>query len=327
MEPQNPQNLNADGTPNLFGIALLAGRLVGTVVGTDGHITVRATCKVQGDSGKWKQTSFEDATHVFLDVPSADGEWSDKIGTWYPKHSSNKWAGRFFTDRQQGDERRVKAARYLLDVAAAAKAGTHVLLADRCLRCSREITHPDSIGSGFGPECIKKVGAFMPNRSGTPAGAHSTKQKGAAPAADVEPQTKLDVAQAAADIAERVAESGRVDSDGTGELAERDAAKAELDELLRSLTDDELQRAIAKARDRGDVERVERYANEWLRRNYGEPNAAHTANAFRMQNSTFEPPKPSVPENFAPVVERDGLTYTLRLGDDPRVILNNDAGA
>lgn len=373
MEPQNPQATLPNGDPNLFGVALLAGRLVGTVVGSDGHITIRATCKAKNeDSGRWKNVAFADATHVFIDVPTPDDGFADKIGTWYPAHSSNKWAGRFFVDRAQSDDRRVKAARYLLDVAAGVKAGTHVLLADRCLRCSREITHPDSIGTGFGPECAKKVGAFMPNRSGTPAGAHTPKAKGGDPAGPVEPdaQVKLDVAVAGEQIADRVAESGRVDSDGTAEQREREEARAYTEELLRELSDAELVRAIISACERGDKPRASRYRKELTQRNYGRPLAQFVPvhnDAYRLMFHSdgftasvegaaahaaqhdspapinynraaaaerFVPPTPAaVREQAQPIVERTAdenarLRFVLRLGDDPRTILNNNnAGA
>lgn len=31
----------------------------------------------------------------------------------------------------------------------------------RCGRCNRTLTHPESIESGFGPECIGKIGALL----------------------------------------------------------------------------------------------------------------------------------------------------------------------
>lgn len=302
-----PTNANEDGTPNLFGVALLAGRLTGTVVGRDGHITVNATCKAKGDSGKWSQTSYADAHAVYLTVPQPDGEWADKIGTYYPPTSPSKWAGHFFTDRAQTDERRVKAARYLLDVAFGLKGGAHVLLADRCLRCSREITHPDSIGTGFGPECIKKVGEFMPNRSGTSEGAHATKAKGDRPV-DVEPDS----------VATAREFEARVDQIDATPLN---------DELLRELTEAELLRAIGKATARGDDARVERYVREYRRRGDAAKYGEQDAYADRMQ---FTPPTPNV-DVAGPIVTREqdaegGLRYVLKLGDDPQSILDN-AGA
>jgi hypothetical protein len=166
--PFDPSNENA------FGVALLAGRVVGTVQGSTGHITVRATCKAKVN-GKWVTVPFEKATHVFFDVPSADGEFADKIGTYYPAHSDYKWAGHWFEDRAQTDEKRIAAARYLMATITGEKDGKHVLKSERCARCSKELTHPDSIFAMFGPECIKHVAPFMPNRSGTDEGAHEAK--------------------------------------------------------------------------------------------------------------------------------------------------------
>src|SRR5690349_17642549 len=110
FKPANPDPTND------FGLALDHGRLVGTIVGSDGHITVRAWAKRKADNGRWVTCKFADAYLVDLSVPGSDGDWADKIATWYPAHSSSKWAGRFFVDRAQTDERRVRAAEYLLDV-------------------------------------------------------------------------------------------------------------------------------------------------------------------------------------------------------------------
>lgn len=284
--------------PNLFGVALLAGRVTGTIVGSTGHITINATCKAKGDSGRWKQVQYSEAFAVYLTVPGAEGEWADKVATFYPPHSSSKWAGHFFTDREQTDDRRVKAARYLLDAAFGENAGTHVLLADRCLRCSREITHPDSIGSGFGPECIKIVGGFMPNRSGTPEGAHVPKDKDAAKPADVEP----------IEAAERAAY-------GTHNV---DSVVAE---VLADLSDDELDRAMVKATERDDQRRLALYADERGRRNRARDEADGTA---PRSNAEFVPPTPDV-DAAAPVVTREvdekGLRFVLTAGDDPAAVL------
>lgn len=171
---------------NAFGVAMLAGRVVGTVVGSTGHITVRATAKAKGDNGRWNTVPFERASHVFFDVPSADGEYADKIGTLYPAHSDNKWAGHFFEDRAQTDSNRIKAARYMMRTITGEIEDAHILKAERCARCSKELTHPDSIFAMFGPECIKKVAPYMPNRSGTTEGAHEAKTADHAPE-DVEP--------------------------------------------------------------------------------------------------------------------------------------------
>lgn len=180
----NPSNENA------FGVAMLAGRVVGTVQGSDGHIVVRATCKAKSEGGRWNTVPFEKATHVFFDVPSAEGEWADKIGTYYPQGTGMKWAGHFFEDRSQTDSRRIAAAKYLMRTIAGEIDGKHVLKSERCARCSKELTHPDSIFAMFGPECVKKVAAYMPNRSGTPEGAHSKKIADHTPDAEPAPSSR-----------------------------------------------------------------------------------------------------------------------------------------
>lgn len=217
--PSNPTN------DSPLGVALLAGRLVGTIIGTDGHITVRAWAKKRNENGRWVTSTFDDAYLIDLSVPGADGDFADKIATWYPAHSSSKWAGRFFVDRAQSDERRIKAAQYLLDVAAGLKNGAHVEMSKRCLRCSKELTHPDSIESQFGPECIKHVGGFM-NRSGTPEGAHVPKAR-TAPTVDEKKGFE------------------EVDDDG-------------LDHLIETLHEGELKKLAIQERMKRNVERDEK---------------------------------------------------------------------
>ncbi len=175
---------------NAFGVALLAGRVVGTIQGSTGHITIRATCKAKSDGGRWNTVPFDKATHVFFDVPSAENDWADKVGVFYPAHSGMKWAGHWFDDQAQTDPKRIAAAKYLINTIAGRIDGAHILKSERCARCSKELTHPDSIFAMFGPECIKKVSAYMPNRSGTTEGAHESKSRDAAPT-DVEPDEVL----------------------------------------------------------------------------------------------------------------------------------------
>lgn len=59
------------------------------------------------------------------------------------------------------DSKPVKVFNWALKVIAGAKAlpnGYDIQHEGICGRCGRELTHPESISSGFGPECIKRIG-------------------------------------------------------------------------------------------------------------------------------------------------------------------------
>jgi hypothetical protein len=138
------------------GAALLAGRLVATVVSgkTGAHVTVQGRAKAKQD-GRWRLTPFAEATHVFLDTPAPDGPGT-KIGTYYP---TGKRAGKLWTDSTV-DPAREWAADYVLRWAAGrpVNGGATVLLGTNCLACGRELTDPVSIEANVGPECRKKLG-------------------------------------------------------------------------------------------------------------------------------------------------------------------------
>lgn len=102
-----------------FAKAMLAGKVTATVKGSDGQIVVKLTCKRPPDAGsgekKWRECWFEKAYLIDIAVPGAGGEWSDKIATLYPSHSTGKWSGHIFRDKAQTDDRRWKAALYVLE--------------------------------------------------------------------------------------------------------------------------------------------------------------------------------------------------------------------
>lgn len=168
-------------------LAFLAGRLVMSVQSkrTGEHITVRATAKVK--AGGWKRCSFDAATHVFMDVPRPDGEFADKVGTYYP---GGKYAGQLWSDTR-ADPARVWTAKLVLRIAAGLAPWEtdqyEVLQNTHCLYCGRELTDPVSIRRQIGPECAKTVGGGM----------HQTKQR--APKAE---------------DAEARAEAERIDAEG-----------------------------------------------------------------------------------------------------------------
>lgn len=301
---------------NAFGVALLAGRVVGTVQGSTGHITIRATCKAKSQGGRWNTVSFADATHVFFDVPSAESDWADKVGVFYPPHSGLKWAGHWFDDQNQTDPKRIAAAKYLIATIAGDNDGKHVLKSERCARCSKELTHPDSIFAMFGPECIKKVSAFMPNRSGTTEGAHEAKSRGTIPM-DVEPVDEV-LSDFSDDELDRVIAKNVERTREPGDDNDRRAQRAIIERGRRNRERDE-KNGTSPRRTREDhettsVEAAARFEDRHGREDDTPPNL--NAWAARRRVEDFVPPSPDF--SRTPI--------TLRKGDNLKEVLKSTEG-
>jgi len=134
------------------GRMLAAGDVRVTVTSKDSgqHITIRfkAFAKNEGPGKRWIRVPLEEASHVFVEVPNASGEWSDKVGTFYPK--SGRWynANTATFPRMWAAEH---AARWLSGMPTSSKAT--FLEESRCGKCARELTDPVSIERGLGPHC------------------------------------------------------------------------------------------------------------------------------------------------------------------------------
>lgn len=145
---------------NVVGNALSAGRLVATLQSklTGAHITVQFRCKSKV-AGRWRWMPLHLASHVFIDVPNSGG-WADRVATVYPPEGGQRWAGWLFPD-PNADPARVWAALKILEVARGdAPMSTdqyELVLAERCLRCGKELTEPESIEALMGPHCRQVV--------------------------------------------------------------------------------------------------------------------------------------------------------------------------
>jgi hypothetical protein len=131
------------------------------------HITVRFKAMMDNrvvDGGRpnpeenknWIRVPLKDATHVFIEVPRAGGEFPDKIGSFYPK------TGRFYAD-QQADPERVGAAVVAAIWMGMSRDGDPIMHRDfrfqeesYCGVCGRTLTDPESIERGIGPECYSR---------------------------------------------------------------------------------------------------------------------------------------------------------------------------
>lgn len=59
------------------------------------------------------------------------------------------------------DDMPIKALMYVLKHHDKLHSDVEVLHVGKCARCGRKLTNPDSIHSGLGPECVKKVRAIV----------------------------------------------------------------------------------------------------------------------------------------------------------------------
>jgi len=147
----NPQTIGTiiPNPQTLAGRMLAAGQLTVTTTSerTGEHITIKLVCKQKTSNGGWARATFAEATHVFASVPSTD--WSDRVGTFYPRTG-------IWYDADGADSARSWTAQKVIGFAASAVSPAHARMdvASRCGRCGRELTDPESIARGIGPECI-----------------------------------------------------------------------------------------------------------------------------------------------------------------------------
>lgn len=161
MEYEFPHRLVAE-TDTRAGRMFSAGDIRVTVTlprsrGGD-HITVRFKSILDnrdGEGRNWLRVPLNEATHVFVEVPNASGEWPDKIGVFYPR------TGKFFEDKSADPERvsaAVIAARWLNEgKQRSPRIGGYRLQEESyCGVCGRTLTDPESIDRGIGPECYQQ---------------------------------------------------------------------------------------------------------------------------------------------------------------------------
>jgi hypothetical protein len=122
------------------------------------HVTVRFKAlrdNRDGEGRNWLRVPLNEATHVFIEVPNASGDWPDKIGVFYPR------TGKFFEDTNADPYRittAILAARWLNEgTQRSDRIGSYKLQEEsHCGVCGRTLTDPESIDRGIGPECYGK---------------------------------------------------------------------------------------------------------------------------------------------------------------------------
>ena len=130
----------------------------------DGHITIRFKAifdnRCAGADNlrprpevkrNWLRVPYDEATHVFVEVPNAGGDYPDKVGTFYPN------TGKWFSDKQ-ADMERIGAAAIAANWINGAELtpGIDCHPEANCGVCGKVLTDPESIERGIGPECYKE---------------------------------------------------------------------------------------------------------------------------------------------------------------------------
>lgn len=161
MEYEFPHQLVAE-TDTRAGRMFSAGDVRVTVtqprkLGGD-HITIRFKAirdNREGEGRNWLRVPLNEASHVFIEIPSASGDWPDKVGVFYPR------TGKFFEDTNADPERvtaAILAAHWLNEGNQRSNriAGYRLQEESYCGVCGRTLTDPESIDRGIGPECYGK---------------------------------------------------------------------------------------------------------------------------------------------------------------------------
>jgi len=139
---------------------LAAGRVKVTVTSTKTgeHITILFKAFADNRDGQFKQGGkrwmpcvYDEATHVFVEVPGASGEWADKVGTFYPN------SGRWYSDANADPAREWAAAAAANWLCGAENEKATFQEQSECARCGLELTDPVSIARGIGPICLGKM--------------------------------------------------------------------------------------------------------------------------------------------------------------------------
>lgn len=129
---------------NDLGLCLAHGRLKVTVTNDDGtHLTISFKNWKRGD--RRRNIPIYEAERIYVQVPSNIG-WGDRIGTL------DLTTGQFHTD-PAADPARVTAALHVLAAAQGENVSERIQHPGTCMICGRELTDPESIDRGIGPDC------------------------------------------------------------------------------------------------------------------------------------------------------------------------------
>ena len=135
---------------------LAHGRVTITFKSPSGkHITVLAKAKAPVNE-KWVQVPLAKAKIIWLEVPNPEhgkGVYNDRIG----KFTGSKG----FVPSEGADPARIYCAKALIAYVRghAVDGRLEIKVEDKCCICGRQLTDPESIDRGIGPECYGKATA------------------------------------------------------------------------------------------------------------------------------------------------------------------------
>ena len=117
-----------------------------------------------GQHYTYRVTKMDDSAGFFVSLLTGGDDFS-YIGLYFPNDDHKLVLTK--KSAVQADHPAVAAFRFLLrclfDVGVIPPS-FEVRHAGECARCGRELTHPDSLDSGFGPECARRKTETRPRR-------------------------------------------------------------------------------------------------------------------------------------------------------------------
>lgn len=129
---------------NDLGLCLAHGRLKATITNADGtHLTVAFKNWKRGD--RRRNVPIYEADRIYVQVPNQTG-WGDKIG-------NVDLSTGLFRPEPSADPERITAALRILAAALGKDVPERIQHPGTCMICGRELTDPESIDRGIGPDC------------------------------------------------------------------------------------------------------------------------------------------------------------------------------
>jgi hypothetical protein len=146
-----PMNLDFDAlATNPFGLALACGRLKATITdaASGEHLTVQFKTWKRGD--RRRNIPLSEAERVYISVPNAHDWRGDRVG------NIDLTSGTLWEDAN-ADPQRVAKAMNILAVAQGQIITDRVQHPGSCMICGKELTDPQSIDRGIGPDCYQNA--------------------------------------------------------------------------------------------------------------------------------------------------------------------------
>jgi hypothetical protein len=152
---ETPQNVEGMHLASINSKFLFAGKSVFTVNNeTSGE---HFTFKVRARESEWPKGSGKRSTNYFINVKASGGKYPFRyVGLLNADGTIKVTAKSDYTI----DDKEYKVGAWASQVIVAGKmipTNYKIQHAGKCGRCARELTHPDSIKSGIGPECAKFI--------------------------------------------------------------------------------------------------------------------------------------------------------------------------